>query len=262
MLERLGFIGTGSITEAIIDGLAQSDYPPAEVIVSPRNADVAARLARRHAMVRVAPDNQHVLDHCPVVCLAVRPQIAEDVIRELRFSARHHVLSFIATFRLQRLQALLPDVARVIRLAPLPMVAHKLGTTIIHPRDPIAAALFNTLGTALESDDEDDFDVLFAATALMGSFFQTLHAQGAWLREHGISQSVSRAFLASLVTGLSDAASRTDIPFDALAREFSTRGGLNEQITEDLAAHGVFGAHAGAMERVLERIRKPAVSGT
>lgn len=258
MLERLGFIGTGSITEAIVDGLAASDSPPAEVIVSPRNAATAARLARRHAMVRVAPDNQYVLDNCHVVCLAVRPQIAEDVIRELRFSERHHVLSFIATFKLARLRTLLPNAARIIRLAPLPMVAHQMGTTIIHPSDPIAAALFNTVGTALESDDEDDFDVLFAATALMGNFFQTLHAQATWLREHGISADVSRAFLTSLYTGLSDAASRTGTPFDTLAREFSTAGGLNEQITKDLAAHGVFSAHANALERVLERIRKPA----
>jgi pyrroline-5-carboxylate reductase len=256
MLERLGFIGTGSITEAIIDGLAASSRHPAEVVVSPRNAEVAARLARRHAFVRVAPDNQYVLDRCDVVCLAVRPQIAEEVLAELRFSERHHVLSFIATFRMDRLERLLPNVARLTRLAPLPMVARKLGTTIIHPRDRVAADLFDAVGTALESDDEAGFDVLFAGTALMGCFFATLHAQAAWLRERGVDQDTARSYLASLYLGLSAVAKDSDASFDELAHEFSTRGGLNEQVTKHLADHGVFQAHAQALDGVLRRIQK------
>jgi pyrroline-5-carboxylate reductase len=256
MLERLGFIGTGSITEAIIDGLAAASSQPAEVLVSPRNAEIAARLAERHSFVRVAADNQQVLDRCDVVCLAVRPQIAQEVIASLRFSERHHVLSFIATFRLNRLQGLLPGVARITRLAPLPMVARKLGTTIVHPKDPVAAQLFNSVGMALESDDEADFDVLFAATALMGSFFTMLHTQAQWLQAKGIDQAVARSYLASLYLGLSATAKETDTPFDELAREFSTRGGLNEQVTQDLAGSGAFQAHALALDRVLQRIVK------
>lgn len=255
MLERLGFIGTGTITEAIVEGLAGSPDRPAEVHVSPRNAEVAARLAQRHGFVRVATDNQHVLDRCDVVCLAVRPQIAEEVLTGLHFSARHHVLSFIATFRMDRLKALLPGVAQVTRLAPLPMVSRRLGTTIVHPRDPVAAGLFNQLGTALESDDETAFDNLCAATALMGSFFAMLDAQEGWLRKQGVDQAISRSYLSSFYFGLGAVAKDTDTSFAELSREFSTLGGLNEQVTKDLFADGVFASHARALDRILQRIQ-------
>jgi pyrroline-5-carboxylate reductase len=256
MLERLGFIGTGSITEAIIEGLAASSAHPTAVWVSPRNAEIAARLEERHSFVHVAPDNQYVLDRCDVVCLAVRPQVAMDVIAGLKFLKRHHVLSFIATFRMEALQKLLPGVARITRLAPLPMVARKLGTTIVYPKDPVAAELFNSIGMALESDDEAGFDVLFAATALMGTFFTTLQTQAKWLQGKGIDETTARSYLASLYFGLSAEAKETSTPFAELAKEFSTLGGLNEQVTQDLAASGAFEAHPVALDRVLQRIQK------
>jgi pyrroline-5-carboxylate reductase len=256
MPERIGFIGTGTITEAIIDGLAATPAPPTEIHVSPRNADIAARLASKHAFVRVARENQHVLDECDVVCLAVRPQIAEGVLAELKFSPRHHVLSFVATYRLERLRKLLPGVAHLARLAPLPMVARKLGTTIVHPKDPVAAALFNSIGMALETDDEADFDVLCAATALMGGFFAMLDAQAGWLQGKGIDPDVARNYLAALYFGLSSVAKETETSYTGLAREFSTLGGLNEQVINDLAGDGVFKSHAHALDRILERISK------
>lgn len=256
MLERIGFIGTGSITEAVIQGLAASPARPAQVVVSPRNAETAARLAARYSFVRVAADNQEVLDACDVVCLAVRPQIALDVLAGLRFARRHHVLSFIATFRMDRLATLLPGVARITRLAPLPMVARGLGTTIIHPADPLAARLFDQVGLGLEVADEAAFDVLFAATALMGSFFTMLHTQDEWLQAQGVEAATTRAYLASFYSGLSAVARDTDTPFAELAKEFSTRGGLNEQVIQDLAAQGAFDAVGPALDRILQRIRK------
>src|SRR5262245_4739042 len=92
---RLGFVGTGTIAAAIIEGLFAADGAHS-ITVSPRNAEVAADLAARFANVRIAPTNQAVLDASDVVFLAVRPQIADGVLRELRFRPDHHVISLIA----------------------------------------------------------------------------------------------------------------------------------------------------------------------
>ncbi len=57
-----GFIGTGTITTALVTGLCTSPRPPEELWVSPRNAEKAARLASAFDSVRVAAGNQEVLD--------------------------------------------------------------------------------------------------------------------------------------------------------------------------------------------------------
>ncbi|WP_246479566.1 NAD(P)-binding domain-containing protein [Kaustia mangrovi] len=68
----LGFIGTGALTSAIVTGLRSLEESPLPVLLSPRNRDIAADLASRHSDVRVAADNQAVLDGCDTVMLAVR----------------------------------------------------------------------------------------------------------------------------------------------------------------------------------------------
>ncbi|MBW2122428.1 MAG: NAD(P)-binding domain-containing protein, partial [Deltaproteobacteria bacterium] len=93
---RLGFVGTGSITCALVEGLCTAEKPPARILVSPRNPEKAAGLAARFLQVEVAPDNQAVVDGTDCVFLAVLPQIASGVLREIRFRSDQTVVSLIA----------------------------------------------------------------------------------------------------------------------------------------------------------------------
>src|SRR6185437_12714819 len=93
---RIGFIGTGTITSAIVSGLNASDSTAFTFLLSPRNADVAASLASAFDNVTVAASNQAVLDGCDIIMLAVRPQVASDVLESLRFRPDHHVISLVA----------------------------------------------------------------------------------------------------------------------------------------------------------------------
>jgi len=71
---RLGFVGTGAITSAIVTGLNAAGIGDDTILVSPRNAETAASLAAMFAGVTVAASNQAVLDGSDIVMLAVRPQ--------------------------------------------------------------------------------------------------------------------------------------------------------------------------------------------
>src|SRR3546814_6581800 len=72
---RLGFIGTGTIAAAIVEGLALSGEEP--ILLSPRNADIAARLSDRFSHVGVANDNQAVLDQSDLVILRSEEHTSE-----------------------------------------------------------------------------------------------------------------------------------------------------------------------------------------
>src|SRR3546814_14475518 len=80
---RLGFIGTGPIAAAIVEGLALSGEEP--ILLSPPNADIAARLSDRFSHVGVANDTQAVLDQSDLVTPAVPPQHAHQVHHTLKF---------------------------------------------------------------------------------------------------------------------------------------------------------------------------------
>ena len=246
---RPGFIGTGTIAAAMVEGLG------GDAVLSPRGAAVAADLAARLPRVTVSDSNQAVVDQCDLVVLTVRPQVAEEVIRALRFRAGQKVLSLIAATSGDVIRGWTGVDLPVIRAVPLPFVAARRGVTPIFPPDREMAALFDRLGTAVECGTQAEFDLLAVGSALMGSYFGLLETAQGWLVAEGLPEASARTYLAGLFGSLGAAAEASPQPFAALREEYSTRGGLNEQMFRVFGEAGGTAALQTALARVLERVR-------
>lgn len=250
----LGFLGTGTITSAMVTGLheAASGY---SIRVSPRNPAVAADLANRFADVSVASSNQAVLDECETVIVAVRPQIAREVLAELHFRADHHVISVVAGYSVRRIEGLVAPATRVARAIPLPFAARRRSPTAIYPHDPVAAEVFAQLGAALEIDSEDRFSALSAATATMATYFAMADSMASWMVGCGISPAFARDYVARVHSGLAQTAlEQPERTFQQLAVDHATRGGTNEQIRNHVTEAGVFDRITEALDAVLRRV--------
>ena len=252
----IGFVGTGTITEAVVTGLCKTGFRDTAIVLSPRSESVAARLAAANRNVSIASDNQDVLDRSDLVFVAVRPQIVEEVVRALRFRPDHHVISFVAATPLDRLLAWIDQPVRLSQAIPLPFVADLQGATAIHPPDEVSNAVFSALGTAIQVESSREFDLLAVASCMMGTYFGILGATSTWLESQGLPSAAGDAYLRQLFSGLAHAArSRPVTSFDELVGEHSTKGGLNEQVLEDFRGFGGTEALQKALGRVLERIR-------
>lgn len=252
---RLGFIGTGTITQAVVTGLLRFDFPFDRISLSPRNAETAAALAALDKRVQVCASNQEVLEASDVVCLAVVPQIATDVLSELHFDSRHHVISFIAGISIDEVCRLVRAQSKVVRAIPLPAVAEGKGSTAICPADRVAKSLFSALGQAVEVGDEAKFDALSAVTATMASFYAVLEAQASWLVRQGLDYDAARSFLSGYSTGLAHDTTRGGKSFAELIEHCMTPGGINEQVHNELSKRGTYAQFADALDRVLMRIQ-------
>ncbi|HDR8925045.1 pyrroline-5-carboxylate reductase [Burkholderia vietnamiensis] len=252
---KLGFIGAGVITKAIVTGLVHSRLSFEQIALSPRNAETAAELAGLDARVRVCTSNQDVLDSSDVVCIAVVPQIAADVLRTLSFDARHHVIAFVPGFSADSLMKLVHPARRVARAIPLPAVADGKGCTAIYPADDTAKSLFDAIGGAIEVADERQFDALHTVTATMASFYAVLERQAAWLTEQGVPYGAARAFLSGYCVGLAHETTQTARSFAEMIEYLMTPGGLNEQLHAELSSHGAYDHYGKALDRVLARVQ-------
>jgi pyrroline-5-carboxylate reductase len=250
---KLGIIGVGMIAAAIVDGLCSAE-PGASIFLSPRNAETAAALASRYPNVEVAKSNQAVLDMSDMVVLAVRPQIADDVLPRLRFRTDHHVVSLIATMSLEYLRSATAPAGKITRAVPLPAVARRQGPTAIFPGDGGVQALFDRLGTAVVLDDEGEFDVFTAATAVMASYFAFADTVASWMEREGVPAAKSRTYVGQMFEGLAGAPS--DRSFAELAGEHQTRGGLNEQVVRSVTSDGRFTGLDRALDAILVRLRE------
>jgi pyrroline-5-carboxylate reductase len=254
MQARLGFIGCGTITAAIVTGLNASGYD-GPIAVSPRNAQVSADLARRFANVTVAATNQAALDACDVAILAVRPQILAAVLPELRFRPDHQVISLIAATSLAYLRVGTAPAAAVTRAVPMPMVARRQGPTAIYPASPVAKALFDALGSAIELSDEQRFDAFTAATGLMATYFRFVDTAAKWMDEQGVAPDQADRYVRQLFWGLAGTAmAAPERSLGELVEEHQTRGGINEQVRTHLETKGMFTELAVALDAVRARL--------
>ena len=150
---RYGFVGTGAITRAMVEGLSTVDDPP-EIVVSPRGAATSAALAARFGNVRVAPGNQAVVDAAPCVVLAPRPGDASAVLDDLVLAPEHVVVSVVAGLSYDDLRAAAAPARGVARAIPLPSVAGRRGLVPVFPPEPEAVELFGRLGEVVALADD------------------------------------------------------------------------------------------------------------
>lgn len=254
---RLGFIGTGTITEAIVKGIVAGEGPIIpEIVLSPRSAQTAARLAALSRTICVARDNQHVVDASDTVVLAIRPNVAEDVVRALKFRQGQRVVSLVATVDHATLRGWIDVPVDIVRAVPLPFVATRSGVTAIFPPDAAVEALFSDLGTAVACHTIEEYDLLAVASALMGCYFGIMDHVVGWMEEKGLPRDSARAYLAQHFASLSAVAvNHPAISLEDLRHEYSTKGGLNEQMFVTYRDGEGLRALTQALDSVLNRVR-------
>ena len=252
-----GFIGTGTITEAIVLGMMKSHLAGRAIILSPRSHAIARALADSHPNVSVAHSNQDVVDNADVLVLAVRPQIAEEVLTALTIPPTRKLISLIAATSHATLAAWTGHQASgIVRAIPLPFVADRDGVTAVFPANSQAEELFNAVGTAAVCGTQEQFDLFAVTSALMGSYFGLLERLSDWLGANGMDERQARDVLTPLFGSLAKVAQGSDASFAALRSAYSTKGGLNEQVFSDFDRLGGSRALFEALDRVLARARR------
>jgi len=253
---KIGFVGTGEITLALVTGLSSSGAAPHSIRLSPRNQAIAADLAHRFPGVSVASSNQEVLDSCETAVIAVKPQVARSVLSELRFRPDHHVISVVSALSLRSVCDLVAPAAKVTRAVPLPSTAKRLGPTAIYPPDWLVENFFATLGTVFAVETEDEFNAMCAATATIASYFAFNDTVACWLAQNSIPESKARDYVARMVFGLTTGAvDASERSFQSLASQHATAGGINEQFLKHLADRGVLRSVSEGLDSVMRRIK-------
>jgi pyrroline-5-carboxylate reductase len=252
-MRQLGFIGTGTITAHLVRGLKASALADWPVLLSPRGAAVARALSDL-PRVTVGASNQDVLDRADIVVLAVRPQVAQAVLRPLRFRPDMPVISLVAALSVTTLRDW-TGAAQICRAIPLPFVERRSGVTPVFPPLAAAMALFDAVGQALPIDQAQEFDIYATASALMGTYFGLVDTARGWMTDQGISDADATTYLRALFADLGRSLAASDQPPAALRLAHSTPGGLNAQLHEVFAGQGGSAAVAAGLAAVLARIR-------
>ena len=149
---NIGFIGTGVITEAIINGIIISNYPISNIFISLRNEHVSMRLEELSPKIIVLESNQVIVDRSDMVILAVLPEQAEDVLIQLNFADDKQIISLVAMLQIEQIRKWTSQTANICRAVPLPTVADHNGITTVYPPNDRAEEFFGYLGQVVPID--------------------------------------------------------------------------------------------------------------
>ncbi len=256
---KLGFLGTGNITTALVEGLCTSQDPPVNVLVSPRNSEKAEKLASKFSQVEVAPSNQAVVDGCDCVFLALLPPAASSVLGELRFRPDQTVICLIGTKPIAEVRRLVKPAQKVVRAVPIPSAAEHVGPIAIHPQDARAVEVFGKVGKPLVVQDERQFNILCALTALIAPFYTLIEELCRWSMSAGVDRQIAGPYIASMFHALSTLATGvSDGDFSDLLADAATPGGLNEQALAEILKLGGYKAFLKALDSIAIRLGEKA----
>jgi pyrroline-5-carboxylate reductase len=257
---KIGFIGTGAITTAMVEGLCKADAFDTDIVVSPRNIEKSKRLASRFDQVSIAENNQAVVDRCDCVVLSVVPGIAKSVLEVLNFRKEQKIISVIAIMPISEIKSLVGPAEDIIRSIPLPTAEFRQGPIALYPHTKWADDLFKVIGDPVAVSDENELNVIAAITALIAPYYALIESVCRWGVAAGLDANSSGSYVGSMfkaISTLAQAAAPTC--FENLAQEASTPGGLNEQALEIIKGQKGYELFTAALDAVLARLRDESI---
>ncbi|KAF1314419.1 Serine/threonine protein kinase, partial [Globisporangium splendens] len=253
----IGLLGTGKIGSAVVSGFCSANgWQPHHVTVSARTKTKAdALVARFPERVSIGETNQEIVDKSDVIFIGLLPNVAKEELPKLHFAPTKKVVSMMATIPYDELLQLvkLPR-ENVVRTVPLPGAAKRSGPILAYPENEFVRDLLTQIGTPVMVANESEITTLTGMTALISYFYATCSSTQKWCANNGVGEQASRDFVASFFKSLAEAGAESTEPFDEMAEEAATPGGLNEQVHRGLLASGAYELVVDQVDAIFKRL--------
>ena len=238
---KLGFIGTGQIAKAVINGILKSKIKYSKIFISKRNLKISAELSRKSKKILIIKNNQEIINKSDWVFLGVTPTVGNKILKDLNFKKNQTVISFISTIKMNELKKYIKVTSKIVRAIPLPPISLKKGPVPIFPPNNKVKLFFNQIGTTVEIKNEKSSLNFWATSSMMAPFYELLKTLSSWLISKGIKKNDAQKYITSLFVALSEDAivnSKKDLKI--LVKNSQTPKGLNEQAVNELRKSGFY----------------------
>lgn len=252
--ERIAFIGSGQMAEAMIKGLLDRDMIRAQRVVASGPREERATYLRERYGVYATTNNVEAVDGADVVVLGVKPQVLPHVEPQLRGRIRPDalVLSIIAGARLMSIARGLGHEALVRAMPNTParigegMTVWTATSQVTAGQRDQACTILGALGEELFVEDEGYLDM---ATALSGTgpayVFLVMEALIDAGVHMGFSRHVAEKLVKQTMRGSVDFARQSALHPAELRNQVTSPGGTS--------AEAIYHLEKGGLRTVLSR---------
>ena len=253
---RLGFIGTGQITKAVVCGILSSKLKYSKIYISKRNSNISRNLKKKSKKIIILNDNQKIISNSDWIFLAITPEVGKKIIQNFKFKNKQTIISFISTLKMKDLKKIIKVKANIVRAIPLPPISLNKGPVPIFPPNKKVKLFFNHLGNSIEIKNENSSLNFWTTSAMMAPFYKILETLSEWLIKKGIKKEIAQKYITSLFVALSEDAFKKSFDLKKLVKESQTPKGLNEQSVKELKKLNFFNSLNKTAESILKRLKR------
>ncbi len=258
----IGIIGGGQMAEALIKGFLEKKlFTPKKIFVSEPLKERREYLEYMYK-IKTTASNRQVLKERELVLLAVKPQVMEKVLNEIKEDIqprKHLLLTIAAGLPLTFYQNILPESTKIIRIMPntcalvQESASALCGNEFVSEEDmEIASKLFSAIGEVVIVPEE----LMDGITALSGSgpayvalFIEALIDGGVKV---GLPRALAEKLAIQTVLGTAKLFKEKKDPYQVKAMVTSP-GGTTIAALKALYEKGVPGSVMEAVERAYKR---------
>ncbi|MGC5328151.1 pyrroline-5-carboxylate reductase [Brevibacillus sp. SYSU BS000544] len=263
---RIGFLGAGSIVEAILNGIIKNNLLSADrIVVTNRSNDDQLQKLTNQYMIHATRDSESLVKNCDVLILAMKPKDAQEACLSLRglVDEHHLIVSVIAGISTTLINEWLGVNCPVIRTMPNTSSAVGLSATGIAKGNfacahhlTLASQLFESIGSVY-SVVEDELDIV---TGLSGSgpayiYYLVEAMEGAGTMA-GLTPTMARQLTVQTLLGAAQMLMHTNEEPAVLRHKVTSPGGTTQAGLEVLENFEVKRAFFSAILRATERARE------
>jgi pyrroline-5-carboxylate reductase len=265
MAYKLIIVGGGRMGSALAAGLLSANWCAAdELAILARSVETRKQLEERFSGVGVfASIEQADIDPDTGAVLSVKPDYAEGVARTIGMTGITRLLSVVAGLSTQRLEAVFPQPAAVVRSMPNTPVLVRKGVSAIAGGSHVTSAdldwaesILGAVGTVVRVTERN----IDAVTGLSGPMPAYLYLVVEALIEAGVHQGlpreVSRKLVVDTFEGSAALLSETGESPEVLRAQVTSPGGTTAAGLRMLESHAVRAAFLDAVAAAAERSRQ------
>ena len=262
---KLGFIGAGNMGSAILKGILKEGHLAAnEIAVADKIPEMCARFSAEG--VQIMNSNQELVRACDCVLLAIKPVYAAQVIDEVYEDLKgKFVISIVAGWTYDMLEAALPQSARFVRVMPNTPLAVGEGMSLLcsHCRCTdeefaFAKSIFAAAGKVAQVEEH----VFVAATSINGCgpafVYQFIEALADGAVRYGVPRALAYELAAQTLIGASRMVLETGDHPGKLKDAVCSPGGTTIEGVYALEKGGMRSAVMDALAATIEKTYKLA----
>lgn len=263
--KRIAVIGAGNMGTALLRGILASGWGKKSRVAASHPKQQKASALAKELGIEIHPDNLSVAKAADIVVLAVKPQILESVLREIKPGLRSAqlLISIAAGFPTSRIESILGLKIPVIRAMPNVASVVKAGATALcagqHARpEHVAEArtIFESVGLVVELAEYQ----LDAVTGLSGTgpmyIFQIIEGLSDAGVRVGLSRDVASALTIQTVLGAAKMAQELKLHPGVLKDFVTSPGGTAIAALHSLERNGLRAVLMDAVEAATQRSKE------